>query len=82
MEITTRPKKWGNSFGIIIPNSFIKKEKITSDTEIIVRFKKENPIKEIFGSLKNLKTDFQKFRDKERKEEWLREEKEWKQHTS
>ena len=82
MEITTKPKKWGNSFGIIIPSNFIKKEKITEDTEIVVKFEKENPVKEIFGSLKNLKIDFQKFRDKQRKEEWSREEKEWKQHTS
>ena len=60
--------KWENRFKIIQAGLGSKKEKITLDTEIIVKFEKENPIKEVFGSLKNLKTDFQKFRDKERKE--------------
>ena len=29
MKIVTRPKKWGNSFGIIIPSEIVKKENIS-----------------------------------------------------
>lgn len=82
MEITTKPKKWGNSLGFIIPRDIIKKEKITSETEVIIKIQKVNPIKEIFGSLKGWEFDTQKFKDEMRKEETLKERGRWKQLTS
>jgi len=35
-EIKTTVKKWGNSFGIIIPKDFIEKEKLKEGSQIIV----------------------------------------------
>ena len=80
MEIITKPKKWGNSIGIIIPKDFARRERITLETEIIVEVKKGNPIKEIFGSLKGWKINAQKFKDEIRKEEFEAERRKWKQH--
>ena len=73
MKIVTKPKLWGNSLGIIIPKSVIKEGNISLDTEITVEIKKDNPIKEIFGILKDWKIDSQKVKDKSRKEEELSE---------
>ena len=73
MKIVTKPKLWGYSLGIIIPKSVIKEGNISLDTEITVEIKKDNPIKEIFGILKDWKIDSQKVKDKSRKEEELSE---------
>jgi hypothetical protein len=78
MKIITKPKVWGNSLGIIIPKNIAKKENISPDTEIIVEIKKENPIKEIFGSLKGWKIDSQKIKDDLRKKESIVEKRKWK----
>ncbi len=77
MKITTKPKLWGNSLGFIIPKEVVKKEGITLDTAITVDVKKENPIKEIFGSIKNWKIDAQKFKDELREEEEKTEKRKW-----
>ncbi len=41
MEVNTKPKKWGNSIGIIIPKEVIDLEKITTDDELIVHIEKK-----------------------------------------
>lgn len=78
MKIVTKPKKWGSSFGIVIPKEIIEKENITPDSEITVNIKKEKPIQEVFGSLKNWKVDSQKIKDKIREEEYEAEKRKWK----
>ena len=47
-------KKWGNSFGIIIPQKVIESEKVKEGDEINIFFNKEksNVLKEMFGSFK------------------------------
>ena len=49
-EIVTKPKKWGNSLGVILP----KKLGITKDDTLRIRIKKENctKVKDIWGTLK------------------------------
>lgn len=78
MKIITKPKAWGNSLGIIIPQSIARQEDISPETEIVVEIKKENPIREIFGSLKGWKIDSQKIKDELREEEFLAEKRKWK----
>lgn len=77
MKIVTKPKKWGNSLGIVIPKEIIKKEAITSDTEVSIEIEKKNPLKEVFGSLKGWKIDAQKMKDEIRKEEAMAEKRKW-----
>ena len=53
IEIEARLKKWGNSFGVVIPMDKIKKEKLSEDDKIeILISKKRNPLRETFGALK------------------------------
>lgn len=41
MEVVAKPKKWGNSIGIIIPKEIIERDKITLDDELILRIEKK-----------------------------------------
>lgn len=41
MEITAKPKKWGNSVGVIIPKEVLEKEKITMNDELILHVEKK-----------------------------------------
>lgn len=41
MDVTAKPKKWGNSIGIIIPKEVVDLEKITTDDELIIRIEKK-----------------------------------------
>lgn len=40
MEVTVKPKTWGNSLGIIIPKQIIRQEKITVKDELIIHIEK------------------------------------------
>ena len=57
--IVTKIKKWGNSIGVIIPNEEVRKMNLKEDQEIVIKIiKRENPLKELFGTLKfNKSTD-------------------------
>lgn len=53
IEIEARLKKWGRSFGVVIPMDKIKREKLSEDDKInILISKKKNPLRETFGILK------------------------------
>lgn len=41
MEVITKPKKWGNSVGVIIPKAILEKEKITLKDEVIIHIEKK-----------------------------------------
>ncbi|HLC77359.1 MAG TPA: AbrB/MazE/SpoVT family DNA-binding domain-containing protein [archaeon] len=41
METVAKPKKWGNSIGIIIPKEIIEEQKITLDDELVLRIEKK-----------------------------------------
>ena len=53
-NINTKVKKWGNSFGIILPAEIIKQNKIREGTNIEIRLitKDKTKVKDIFGILK------------------------------
>ena len=51
--IVLKTRKWGSSLGIVIPKDVVKELKLRENQEIIVDVKpKENPLKELFGSVK------------------------------
>jgi len=41
METIARPKKWGNSIGVIIPKEIIEEQKITLDDELVLHIEKK-----------------------------------------
>ncbi|MBI2970900.1 MAG: AbrB/MazE/SpoVT family DNA-binding domain-containing protein [Candidatus Aenigmarchaeota archaeon] len=41
MEVIAKPKKWGNSIGVIIPKDVLEKEKITLKDELILYIEKK-----------------------------------------
>ena len=41
METIAKPKRWGNSIGVIIPREIIEQQNITVDDELILRIEKK-----------------------------------------
>ena len=61
-------KKWGNSFGIVIPNEIVKKEHMKEGQKLnIIVLKKSDVLKKTFGTWKSGKSA-QEIKDELRKE--------------
>ncbi|MDA3836648.1 MAG: AbrB/MazE/SpoVT family DNA-binding domain-containing protein [Nanoarchaeota archaeon] len=62
-------KKWGNSYGIILPRELIKEKDLKENDKIDFLIVKEKPnLEEIYGSLKGkIKKSSQKLKDEARK---------------
>jgi len=58
IEIKTKLRKWGNSFGIIVPQKDLKNfpVKVGEEVTVMINQKKINILKESFGTLKSKKT--------------------------
>ncbi|MEK6895128.1 MAG: AbrB/MazE/SpoVT family DNA-binding domain-containing protein [Nanoarchaeota archaeon] len=74
-QIKTKVKKWGNSFGIIIPRDIVEKENLKEEGEIFVTIqtKKYTTVGDIFGILKGKrksKKSTQEIMDEIDKEFW------------
>ena len=69
-EVESRIRRWGNSFGVIIPNEVIKKEKLKEGQKVgIIILKKSDALKRTFGMMKGeWKEPAQYIKDKLRKE--------------
>ena len=69
IELKTKLRRWGNSFGIIIPQKSILNHKFKEGDEItlILNERKSNVLRETFGTLKAKKSisKFMKEMDKE-----------------
>lgn len=53
IEIEARLRKWGRSFGIVVPMDKIKKGNFAKNEKLkILIAKKKNPLKETFGTVK------------------------------
>lgn len=54
IEIKSKLRKWGNSFGIVVPKKAVKKENFNEGDEvsILIGGKKHNVLKEMFGTFK------------------------------
>ncbi|MBI2148898.1 AbrB/MazE/SpoVT family DNA-binding domain-containing protein [Candidatus Woesearchaeota archaeon] len=74
MAIQVKAKQWGNSIGIVIPKEVVDSLKIKPEEEILIQVeKKENPLKELFGSGKHnpiTREDFLKFRKEFKISKW------------
>ena len=67
--IISKTRKWGSSLGVIIPKNIVKELKLRENQEIIIDVKpKENPLKELFGSVKLSKPTEQLLKEIRRKE--------------
>lgn len=75
VELKAKLRRWGNSFGIVVPQRIVVEEKVKEGDEITILFKKENVLKEVFGALREWKINTQKVKDdlrREEKEAWKR----------
>lgn len=53
IEIRTHLRKWGNSFGIVVPQKTIEETKAKEGDEVIILLKREKPnLRKLFGSHK------------------------------
>ncbi len=53
-QISTKVKRWGNSFGIVLPMKIVEKENLKEGVEIKVTIetKDKTKVKDVFGILK------------------------------
>jgi hypothetical protein len=73
IEIKTKLRKWGNSFGVVVSQKAVGEENVKEGDEVIVLLKKnKTDLKKLFGKLKYWKIDSQKFKDERRKEDRTR----------
>ncbi len=57
IEIETKLKRWGRSFGIIVPMNKVREEQLREEEPLeVVITKKKNPLRETFGVLKFKRT--------------------------
>lgn len=61
VELKTEVRKWGNSFGLVIPKDIVRKEKLKPKQKVTVLLLKEsNAFKKTFGMAKDWKTPTKK----------------------
>ena len=72
-QIKTKVKKWGNSFGIVIPKEIINREGLKEEKEVFITIqqKRYTTVGDIMGILKRKsKKSTQKIMDEIDKELW------------
>lgn len=69
IEIKSKLRKWGNSFGIVVPQSALNGEIKENDEITVLITTQKSSLESIFGILKNKKLDAQKIKDEIREEE-------------
>ncbi len=65
-ELTTKIRKWGNSYGIIIPLGVLKQKDMKEGEEvdaILLKKKRHNTLRETFGTVKFKKSTEQMMRE-------------------
>ena len=75
MAVELKTRKWGNSIGVVIPLEIVNKMNLKSEETILVDInKKDNVLKELFGSLKTKKQTEQILKEarKELESKWLK----------
>ena len=69
MAIQTRLRRWGNSFGVVVPVEALRKKNLQEGEEVIIEIEKAEPVSKLFSSLKSWGINPQKVKDDIRKEE-------------
>ncbi len=67
MAVKVKLRKWGNSMGALFPKSFIEKENLKENDEILLERIKVVDFSDVFGILKGSKISAQKFKNMARK---------------
>jgi bifunctional DNA-binding transcriptional regulator/antitoxin component of YhaV-PrlF toxin-antitoxin module len=67
MEAEVTAKKWGNSFGIVIPKEIVRAENIKENEKLVVDIKKRQLGREFIGLLSDWQGDPQKLKDEARR---------------
>jgi antitoxin component of MazEF toxin-antitoxin module len=75
MDVIAKPKKWGNSVGVIIPKEIVERENITLKDELILHIEKRKD-KEKKSLMKEGYIEMQKELEKINKE-WKRADSKW-----
>ena len=60
-------RKWGSSYGLIVPMKLVKEKNLQEGEELDFNVNTRNPIREVFGMLKDWKTDTQTLKDEIKK---------------
>lgn len=68
IEIETTVRKWGNSFGVIIPREIVEEEKLENKKVKLALLRDNKVLRETFGSLKHWGKTAQQIKDEMRKE--------------
>ncbi|MBS3083260.1 hypothetical protein J4423_00480 [Candidatus Pacearchaeota archaeon] len=57
IELSTKLRKWGNSFGIVVPIRALQEENVKEGEEVTIFMKKKrgNTLRETFGTYKSKK---------------------------
>jgi antitoxin component of MazEF toxin-antitoxin module len=63
MAIQTKIKRWGNSFGVILPKSLIEKQNLKEEDTITIEIVREADISDVFGMIKKRKMSGQEAKD-------------------
>jgi antitoxin component of MazEF toxin-antitoxin module len=60
----SRLKRWGNSFGVVVPKEIVEKEGLKEGEEVEISVRKASDIKQLFGKypFKNLQLQKQRMR--------------------
>lgn len=69
IEIRTKLRRWGNSFGVVVPQRAIENEDVREGDELnilITKKKKKNVLKETFGTMKFKKSVEQMMKETDR----------------
>lgn len=53
-EFVAKPKKWGNSLGIIIPKNIVDQAKLSTKKEVKIMIVEELNWRKVFGSVPDL----------------------------
>ena len=72
-QISAKVKKWGNSFGIVLPMPVVEKENLKegSDILLIIQSRNKTKVKDVFGILKGkIKKPTQQIMDEINEELW------------
>ena len=67
IEVKTRLRRWGNSFGIVIPKDIVIKEGFKANDQVIVKIEKKQTLEDFFGKGEGKIKDAQKAKDEARK---------------
>ena len=64
MQGKSRLKRWGNSFGVVVPKEIVEKEGLKEGEEVEISVRKASDIKQLFGKypFKNLQLQKQRMR--------------------